>query len=164
MRTFANLGELGGAVGQDIGVSDWVTVSQDQIDLFAVATGDLQWIHVNPARAAAGPFGTTVAHGYLTLSLLPSLVAGIYSVSCVESVVNYGLNRVRFPHPVPAGARIRDRLTLLALTNVEGAALAEFQHHVEIEGQPKPGLVAHTLTLLRGGSRGTQGTGRPHEQ
>src|SRR6476620_3230266 len=99
---FTSLDQLRAAVGTDAGTSDWMTVAQKRIDLFAEATGDHQWIHVDPERAATGPLGTTVAHGYLTLSLLPALFAGLYAIPGTRMGVNYGLNKVRFPAPVPS--------------------------------------------------------------
>jgi acyl dehydratase len=111
MQVFQGIAELEKAVGAHLGYSDWHTVTQEQITLFADATGDHQWIHVDPERAAAGPFGSTVAHGFLTMSLLPLLVAQVYRVEGLSMGVNYGLNRVRFPAPVPACAA--EWLTLL---------------------------------------------------
>ena len=107
MHRYAHLADLQPLVGHEIGVSDWLTVDQARIDLFAQATGDHQWIHVDPERAAAGPFGTTVAHGFLTLSLVPQLFATAFDIDDVRMGVNYGLNKVRFPAPVPAGSRLR---------------------------------------------------------
>ena len=107
MKIYESVDALRAAVGQHAGYSDWHEVTQEQIDLFARATGDYQWIHVDPERAARGPFGTTIAHGYLTLSLIPMLAAQVSRVEGVSMVVNYGLNRVRFPSPVPVGSRVR---------------------------------------------------------
>src|SRR5437016_4870765 len=106
-RVFASVDELREAVGEELGPSDWLEIDQKRIDLFADATGDHQWIHVDPEKAAAGPFGTTIAHGYLTLSLLPQMWKTIYRVDGVKLGVNYGLNKVRFPSPVPVGSRVR---------------------------------------------------------
>ena len=113
MKTFQHLTELEPLVGEEIAVSDWLTVDQGRIDKFADATGDHQWIHVDPVRAAKGPFGTTVAHGFLTLSLLPELAQTAFEVADTRMGVNYGLNRVRFTAPVPVGSRLRARMKLL---------------------------------------------------
>ena len=113
MRTFAKLAELEALVGQEIADSDWIEVTQERIQLFADATNDHQWIHVDAERAKAGPFGTTIAHGFLTLSLLPEMAASAFEVLETRMGVNYGLNQVRFPAPVPAGSRVRGRFKLL---------------------------------------------------
>src|SRR5436309_288597 len=113
MKVFEHLSDLQPLVGQAIGESDWIVVDQQRIDRFAEATGDHQWIHVDPVRAAAGPFGTTVAHGFLTLSLMPEMFASAFKVSDVRMGVNYGLNKVRFPAPVPVDSRLRGRFKLL---------------------------------------------------
>jgi acyl dehydratase len=107
MKTFNGLDEFEQAVGTHLGYSDWHTITQEQINLFAEATGDHQWIHTDPERAATGPFGTTIAHGYLTLSLLPKLVRQIYTIEGLRMGVNYGSNKVRFPAPVPVGSKVR---------------------------------------------------------
>jgi acyl dehydratase len=147
MRIFESLAELHEAVGEHLGYSDWHRIEQSRIDAFADATGDHQWIHVDPQRAAQGPFGTTIAHGYLTLSLLPMLAAEIYRVDGVRMGVNYGLNRVRFPAPVPVGSLIRAGLRVMTM---EEAAAGEVQLTgevtVEREGGGKPCLVAQTLS------------------
>ena len=107
MRTFESVADLAAAAGETIGQSDWVTITQEDVNLFADATGDHQWIHVDPERAAKGPFGKTIAHGYMTLSLLPRLQHEIYTVNGIKLAINYGLNKVRFPSPVPVGSRVR---------------------------------------------------------
>jgi acyl dehydratase len=137
---------LGGYVGQHLGYSSWLVIGQDRIDAFAAATDDHQWIHVDPDRAAKGPFGTTVAHGYLTLSLLPALIAEVYQVDGVAMRINYGLNRVRFPAPVPRDARVRAGVELLALEPVTGGARSTTRVTVEIEGGAKPACVAETVS------------------
>jgi acyl dehydratase len=119
---YATLAELAALEGQLIGTSDWVLVDQARIDAFAAATGDLQWIHVDPVRAAAGPFGRPIAHGFLTLSLLPMLFDSAFAIDDVRMGVNYGLNRVRFVSPVPAGARVRAVFRLLRHEPLEGGA------------------------------------------
>jgi len=146
VRHFASLGELRALVGQELGVSDWLTVDQRRIDLFAEATDDHQWIHVDPARAAAGPFGATVAHGFLTLSLLPPLFAGGFEIDGIRMGINYGLNRVRFPAPVRVGSRLRGRFKLLAYEPLEGGAQLTVEVTVELEGSSKPACVAESVT------------------
>ena len=146
MRIFATLDELFPLVGQEVATSEWITVTQDQVNLFAEATGDHQWIHIDPARAAAGPFGTTVAHGFLTLSLLPEMSASAFEVRDTRMGVNYGLNRVRFPAPVPVGSRLRCRIKLLACEEVQGNGVQlTWDMNVEREGEPKPVCVAEFL-------------------
>jgi len=145
-RVFDDLDALAAAVGEAIGTSDWVTVDQERIDAFAAATGDHQWIHVDPVRAATGPFGGTVAHGYLTLSLIPALVGGMFRVEGVRMAVNYGLNRVRFPAPVPSGSRVRGTSELLAVEPVDGGVQVTVRTTVEREGEAKPGCVAETIS------------------
>src|SRR5688572_631762 len=117
-RTFENLDAFRAAEGEELGTSDWITVSQDQINLFADATGDHQWIHVDPERAATGPFGGTVAHGSLTLSLLPALAETIYQIDGLTFGVNYGANKVRFPSPVPVDSRLRATATLREIADI----------------------------------------------
>ncbi len=146
MKTYARLSDLQGLVGQVLGVSDWVTVEQPRIDLFAAATGDHQWIHIDPARAAAGPFGATVAHGFLTLSLLPMLFETAFHVDDVRLGVNYGLNRVRFPAPVRAGSRLRGHFKLLSYEPLDGGAQLVIESTVELEGSAKPACVAESVT------------------
>jgi len=146
MRTLQSLAELPALVGQEIAVSDWITVTQQQIDLFAEATGDHQWIHVDPERAKAGPFGTTIAHGFLTLSLIPRLFENALEIRDARMGVNYGLNRVRFTAPVPAGSRLRGTIKLLACEPVDnGGMQITSQVTVEREGSTKPVCVAETL-------------------
>lgn len=145
-RVFASLTELQGLVGQEIGLSDWFAVDQRRIDLFADATEDHQWIHVDPVRAAAGPFGATVAHGFLTLSLLPPLFASAFQIEGARMGINYGLNRVRFPAPVRVGSRLRGRFKLLACEPFEGGAQFTVQVTVEMEGSDKPACVAESVT------------------
>ena len=151
MRTLASLAELPALVGQEVAVSDWVTVTQQQIDLFAEATGDHQWIHVDPERAKAGPFGATIAHGYLTLSLIPKLFENAIEIRGTSMGVNYGLNRVRFPAPVPAGSRLRSRIKLLECQPLpqDGMQIV-WQVTVEREGSDKPVCVAESVTRRYG--------------
>jgi len=146
MKHIARLEDLRGLVGQEIGVSDWVLVDQERIDAFAHATGDHQWIHVDPARAAGGPFGATVAHGYLTLSLLPLMFESGFAVDDVKMGLNYGLNRVRFPAPVRVGSRLRGHFKLLEYQPLPGGAQLVVEATIEIEGAAKPACVAETVS------------------
>lgn len=146
LKHYDTLASLQPLVGQDIGTSDWVTIDQARIAQFAQATGDHQWIHVDPVRAAAGPFGTTVAHGFLTLSLVPSLFDSGFAIADVKMGVNYGLNRVRFTAPVPAGGRVRGQFKLLAYEPLPGGAQLTVQVTIELEGSPKPACVAETVS------------------
>jgi acyl dehydratase len=149
VRIFSSVAELEGAdEGELLGASSWVTVDQTVIDTFADATGDHQWIHVDPDRAADGPFGTTIAHGFLTLSLLPRLVAEVYRVDGVRMSVNYGLDRVRFVSPVPVGSRVRAVSRLLRVEPVGDARRVHLESTVEIEGGERPACVAHTIAQL----------------
>lgn len=146
MKRYTKLGDLQAWVGQEIGCSDWLRIEQDRIDLFAQATGDHQWIHTDPARAAAGPFGAPVAHGYLTLSLLPVLFETAFAIDDVRMGVNYGLNRVRFANPVRVGSRVRGHFQLLSFEPLEGGAQMTVQATIELEGQSKPACVAETVS------------------
>jgi acyl dehydratase len=140
-------------VGKELGVSDWVTVDQERIDEFARCTGDHQWIHVDVERARReSPFGTTIAHGYLTLSLLPAMQFSVGTLpSGVKAALNYGADKIRFITPVKAGARIRDHVTLIGAEDKGGGrVLTTTRHTVEIEGEEKPALVADTLAMLIG--------------
>lgn len=148
MRIFADIEELRQAKGSSLGTSDWVVIDQSRIDRFADATGDHQWIHVDAERAAAGPFGTTVAHGYLTLSLLPSLGPTIYRVEGARMGINYGLNKVRFPAPVPVGSKVRAHAELLDVTDIEGGAQLVVRYTVERDGGSKPVCVAESIARI----------------
>lgn len=145
MRIFESLSELSAAVGEELGTSDWVTIEQARIDQFAEATGDHQWIHVDPEKAAAGPFGTTIAHGYLTLSLIPMLTWQIYEVRGISGALNYGLDKVRFPTPVPVGSKVRASAVLSSFDEVPGGGQAIVTTTIEIEGASKPACVAATI-------------------
>lgn len=145
MRIFAQLSDLQKLVGQSIGTSDWVQIDQARIDQFAQVTGDAQWIHVDPVRAAGGMFGTTVAHGFLTLSLLPLFGRSAFRVDGIRMSVNYGLNRVRFPAPVPVGSRLRAHYTLKSLEPVEGGLQAVTEISIEREGHAKPVCIAEAV-------------------
>lgn len=144
--SFATVDDLKAAVGTHLGYGDWLRVDQERIDGFAEATGDDQWIHVDPQRAAAGPFGTTIAHGYLTLSLLPVLARGLATVDEARMSVNYGLNTVRFPSPVPVGSRVRAGVELLSVDDVPGGVQVTSRVTIEREGASKPACVAETVT------------------
>ena len=148
MRRFASPAELAAAAGTELGRSDWLAVEQSRIDLFAEATGDDQWIHVDPERAAGGPFGGTIGHGFLTLSLIPFLVRDVYAVDGVRMAVNYGLDKVRFPTPVKVGSRVRAVQALTAVTEVAGGLQVACAVTVELEGSEKPAAYAETLTRL----------------
>ncbi|MFE9256885.1 MaoC family dehydratase [Streptomyces sp. NPDC006879] len=145
-RIFTSIEELSAGVGEPLGPSDWLEVDQKRIDLFADATGDHQWIHVDAARAATGPFGSTIAHGYLTLSLLPSLVPQIMRVDGIRMGINYGVNKVRFPSPVPVGARLRATVVIKEVTEVGGGAQVTAAVTVEREGGDKPACVAESVS------------------
>ncbi len=144
--TAYRLEQLAGMVGQALGESAPVLVDQARIDAFAAATEDRQWIHVDPARAAGGPFGATVAHGFLTLSLLPVLLESTFRIDGVRMGVNYGLNRVRFPAPVPAGSRLRGRFRLLAFEPLDGGAQLTVEATLIAEGAAKPACVAEAVS------------------
>ncbi len=148
MRQFPSIGSLREAVGQHLGYSDWHLVDQKQVDLFAEATGDHQWIHVDPERAAQGPFGRTVAHGFLTLSLVASLIPEVYRVDGVRMAVNYGINKVRFPAPLPVGSRVRAGVELAEVSEVQGGVQVVGRVVVEVEGQEKPCCAAETVVRL----------------
>lgn len=147
MRVFNGVDDLRAAVGTTIGSSDWQTIDQDQIQLFADATGDQQWIHVDAEKAKDGPFGGTIAHGFLTLSLLPQLLWQIYKIDGVKMGVNYGLNKVRFTSPVPVGSKVRGTVELADVSDAAGGAVQITNTvTVEIEGAERPALVAEWLT------------------
>ena len=146
MKRFAKLADLQQLIGEEVGVSDWIDVSQQRIDQFAAATGDHQWIHVDAERAKAGPFGTTIAHGFLTLSLLPEMSASAFEVADVRMGVNYGLNRVRFVSPVPSGSRLRGRFRVAAYEPIEGGAQLTLTVTMEREGDDKPACVAESVS------------------
>ena len=146
MKHYPTLASLQALVGQELGVTDWVEVDQQRIDLFAQATGDHQWIHVDPERAAAGPFGTTVAHGFLTLSLLPLLFQQGFDIGDVKMGINYGLNKVRFIAPVRVGSRLRGRFVLREWQALPDGAQLVVESTIELEGSAKPACVAETVS------------------
>ena len=146
MKTFETLADLAACVGLEVAVSDWVTITQEQVNRFAEATGDHQWIHVDVERAKQGPFGGPIAHGFLTLSLLPRFFESTFEVRSARMGVNYGLNKVRFTAPVPVGSRLRARMTLLAAEPVAGDGMQmTWQVQIEREGAGKPVCVAESL-------------------
>ena len=148
MKIYANVADLEALVGSAIGTSDWLSVDQARIDQFAAVTGDDQWIHVDPKRAAAGMFGTTVAHGFLTLSLLPFFGRSSHRVEGARMQVNYGLNRVRFPAPVPVNSRLRAHYKLLSFERIEGGVQMVTEASIEREGHGKPVCVAEFVSRL----------------
>ena len=146
MKTFATLADLVACQGQDVATSDWVQMTQERVGRFADATSDHQWIHVDPDRARSGPFGTTIAHGFLTLSLIPHFLETALRVEGLRMVVNYGLNKVRFTAPVPVGSRIRAHLHLMAVQTLDPEGLQlSWRITMELEGASKPACVAEAL-------------------
>ncbi|ANH36691.1 putative enoyl-CoA hydratase 1 [Nocardioides dokdonensis FR1436] len=148
MRVFTSLDEVAEAAGQELGTSDWVEIDQQRVDTFAEATGDHQWIHVDVERAKDGPFGGTIAHGYLTLSLVPWLGSSVFSFDTPGAKLNYGVNKVRFPSPVLVGSRIRATVTLGEVTDIAAGKQATVRYTIEIEGAAKPACVAESVVLL----------------
>ncbi|MCV7221725.1 MaoC family dehydratase [Mycolicibacterium elephantis] len=145
MQIYPTLEDFTGAVGAELGPTDWLEITQDRVNLFADATDDHQWIHVDPERAASGPFGGTIAHGLLTLSLLPRFMHELYRVDGVTMAINYGLNKVRFISPVPVGAKIRARSTIADITAVDGGAQVSMVTTIELEGAAKPAAVIESI-------------------
>jgi acyl dehydratase len=148
MRVFESVEDLQQATGTHLGFSDWHIVTQDQIDTFARATGDQQWIHVDPAAAAEGPFGTTIAHGFLTLSLVPRLVWQVYQIDGEKMVVNYGVNKVRFPAPVPVNSSVRAGVELMTVTPGSGGNVVVAKVSIERQGGEKPVCVVETVSIV----------------
>jgi acyl dehydratase len=147
VRVFETLADLKACVGEEVAVSDWETVTQDRIDKFAEATGDHQWIHVDPERAAKGPFGTTIAHGFLTLSMLPHFFQNSLELKDVKMGINYGLNRVRFTSPVPVGSEVRARLTLQSIEDLpDNGAQMVWLVTFERKGSDRPVCVAESIS------------------
>lgn len=151
-RIFQGLDEVAAAVGGDVGVSSWLPIDQPTIDAFAELTGDSQWIHIDPERARHGPFGATIAHGYLTLSLVSRFLAEVQRIDGIAAVVNYGAERVRFPAPVRVGSRVRGRVAFAELRDSRHGALLRSTVTIEIDGSDRPACVADILTLLTPGS------------
>ena len=148
MRVLRSRAEIEAAIGQELGPTEWLAINQERIDAFAEATGDHQWIHVDPERAAAGPFGRTVAHGYLTLSLIPLLGLQLLSYETGGARLNYGLNRVRFPSPVPVDSRVRARAVITEVGDTPAGTQVVHRYTIELEGADKPACVADTVVLL----------------
>ena len=149
-QVFEKPADLLGAVGEKLGPTDWLVITQEQINQFADATGDHQWIHVDPEAAADGPFGSTVAHGYLTLSMLPMLLKEIVSVSDAVMGVNYGTEKIRFTSPVPSGSRVRLHAELLSAERRGPSVVWNIGVTVEIEGREKPALVGEVVFMAAG--------------
>ena len=147
-RTINGLEELTTLVGEHLGYSDYVEITQERVNQFAEATGDFQWIHVDVERATAGPFGAPIAHGYLTLSLGPMLSPRIYTVGGFKMGVNYGAEKIRFPAPVPVGSKLRLGAKLLEVTDVAGGIQMKMEFAFEVDGAPKPSCVAEVLFRL----------------
>jgi acyl dehydratase len=150
MRVFSTVEEIEAAAGEELGTSDWVEITQDRVDRFAEATGDHQWIHVDVEKAQKGPFGGTIAHGYLTLSLVPWLGSQVFSLETPGAKLNYGVNKVRFPSPVPVGSRVRAKVAVDQVADVPAGKQLTMKYVVEIEGHDKPACVAETVVLLLG--------------
>jgi acyl dehydratase len=149
MRTFSGADDLRAAVGEHLGYSDWHLIDQERINRFADATGDHQWIHVDPEKAKLGPFGRTIAHGYLTLSLIPWLMGEVVAYEGVKMGVNYGCNKVRFPAPVPVDSRVRAGAEVVECEDVGGGALQVVMRvSIGVEGQEKPSCVAETVSRV----------------
>jgi acyl dehydratase len=146
MKITLTLQDLAGLVGREVAVSPWMEIAQDRIDLFAKATEDFQWIHLDKERAAQSPFGGTIAHGFLTLSMLPKLTESSFELADRKMGVNYGLNKVRFTAPVPAGSKIRGRFTLSKLENIEGGVQTTWNVVIEREGGDKPVMIAESIS------------------
>jgi len=145
-KTFQTLQDLSACVGQEVAVSDWITITQEQVNQFAEATGDHQWIHVDVEKAKKGPFGAPIAHGFLTLSLLPLFFQNAVEVVQARMGVNYGLNRVRFMSPVPVGSRLRDRMKLLSSEPIDNDGVQMvWETTIELEGATKPACVAESV-------------------
>ena len=148
MRVFTTFEELAAAAGEDLGASDWLEITQQRVDEFAEATGDHQWIHVDVQKAASGPFGGTIAHGYLTLSLIPWLGSQVFALETPGAKLNYGVNKVRFPTPVRVGRRIRLHVAMAEVAEIPAGRQLTLKHTVEVEGEEKPACVAETVVLL----------------
>jgi acyl dehydratase len=148
MRVFTTFEEIEAAAGTELGVSEWVQITQQRVNQFADATGDHQWIHVDIERAKSGPFGGTIAHGYLTLALVPWLGSMVFSLQTPGAKLNYGVNKVRFMNPVKVGQKVRLRVSVNAVTDIPTGKQLTVGHVVEIEGEDKPAMVAETVVLL----------------
>ncbi len=147
-HTFAGVDEVVGAVGTQLGETEWTEITQEQVNQFAEATGDHQWIHVDVERASKGPYGGTIAHGYLTLSLIARFGGELFDVSGVSAKLNYGVNKVRFPAPVPVGSRIRAGASIAGAQETPAGVQVSLQWVIELENSTKPACVAETVVLL----------------
>jgi len=150
MRTFDDIADFRTAVGEHLGDSSWLVIDQDRIDLFAEATGDHQWIHVDPVRAADGPFASTIAHGFLTLSIVPVLLADVLEIGHLAAFVNYGTDKVRFLRPVPVGSRVQASVTLQSCEDTAMGTRAVLSVEVRLDDGGKPACVAELITVLVG--------------
>ena len=148
MRTFTTFDEVAAAAGEELGTSEWVEITQERVDTFADATGDHQWIHVDAERSAEGPFGGTIAHGYLTLSMVPWLGGEVFALDTPGAKLNYGVNKVRFPHPVRVGKRVRAHVAMGEVTDLPAGKQITLRYTIEIEDEAKPACVAETVVLL----------------
>ena len=148
MRVFSTLDEVSAATGEELGTSDWLTIDQERVDQFAEATNDHQWIHVDAERATAGPFGGTIAHGYLTLALIPFLGSQVFGFDTPGAKLNYGVNKVRFPNPLLVGKRIRGHAAFGDVTDLPAGKQLTMKHVIEIDGESKPACVAEMLVVL----------------
>ena len=148
MRVFTTFDQLAEAVGEDLGSTDWLEVTQERVDAFAEATGDHQWIHVDVERARSGPFGGTIAHGYLTLSLIPQFTPQLFDLDTPGAKLNYGVNKVRFPNPVKVGSKIRASAQIAEVTDVPAGKQMVTRYTIDIDGESKPACVAETVVLL----------------
>ena len=148
MRTFTTFDEVAAAAGEDLGTSEWVEITQERVDTFADATGDHQWIHVDAEKSAEGPFGGTIAHGYLTLSMVPWLGSEVFALDAPGAKLNYGVNKVRFPNPVRVGKRVRAHVAMGEVTDLPAGKQITLRYTIEIEGESKPACVAETVVLL----------------
>ena len=148
MRTINGIDEIESLIGQGLGSSDWMTMDQDAINTFADVTGDHQWIHVDEARAAEGPYGATIVHGFFTLSLIPKFSTEVFTIEGVSIRVNYGLNKVRFLQPVVVGSRLRGTISVKDVIRGDKGTQVILEHTIEIEGQDRPACVAEVVTLL----------------
>ncbi len=150
MRVFTTSDEIAAAVGEDLGTSEWLEIDQERVNAFADATGDHQWIHVDVERAEEGPFGGTIAHGYLTLSLIPQFTPQIFRLDTPGAKLNYGVNKVRFPNPVKVGSRVRATASIADTSDVPAGKQMVARYVLEIENEDKPACVAETVVLLLG--------------
>ena len=147
MRTFTTFDEVAAAAGEELGTSAWVEITQERVDTFADATGDHQWIHVDAERSAEGPFGGTIAHGYLTLSMVPWLGSEVFALDTPGAKLNYGVNKVRFPNPVRVGKRVRAHVAMGEVTDLPAGKQITLRYTIEIEDEAKPACVAETVVL-----------------